>query len=208
MHGNEHIPLLAVTAMTDTNPPTTRRARGPSAARALGFTLVELMVTLAIGVVLMVVAVPGFVQFRNNAQLSDTVSSLILASGTAKSAALKSGKNAFVVVNDTTAGWRSGWYVFLDNNWDQTYDAGDEVLLRHDAVSTDVAVSAPGTTALSAGYLLFNATGFPKTKTGAVGTSASGTVVMATPYRSSTVIVDTAGRVRSCKTDSAGCSAL
>lgn len=184
-------------------PATLRRA-----GRAAGFTLIELMVTLAIAAVLLVVAVPGFIDFRKNANLSDAVNNLVLAGGTAKSAALKSGRNAYVAVNDTAQGWKSGWYVFVDNNWDQAYDSGDEIILRHEAVSSDITVSAPGTTTMADGYFRFGGSGYPQLKTTAAsGTSASGTVVMANSIRSSTVVLDTAGRLRSCKTGSAGCSA-
>ena len=173
-----------------------------------GFTLIELLVTIGIGVVLMLVAAPNLVQFRKNAVLSEAVRNFILATGTAKSAALKSGREAYVVRNDNTLGWQSGWFVFVDNNWDQQYTAGtDELVLKHDAISSDITITTPGTTALSAGYLLFSGSGFPKTKTGGVG---NGTLVMALPNpngRSSSIVVDTAGRVRSCKTGTSGCSA-
>lgn len=193
MHRHQHIALLAMRLLS--------HCRG-----SRGFTLVEMMVTVAIGSVLMLVAVPGLVEYRKNAQLSDAVSNLILASGTAKSAALKSGRNAFVAVNDTATGWTSGWYVFVDNNWNNTYDvASDEVVIRHDALPADIAATAAGTTAFSAGYLMFNGSGFPKTKAGGVG---NGTLVLATTVRSSSIVVDTAGRVRSCKTGSTGCSAV
>ena len=190
------------TTAADAARPVRRRSR------VLGFTLIELMVTVAIGTVLMVVAVPNLVQFRKNAQLSDAVSNLILATGTAKSAALKTGRDAYVVRNDNAMGWSSGWFVFVDNNWNQQYDAGtDEVVLRHDAITPEITITTPGTTALSAGYVLFNGSGFPKTKAGAVG---NGTLVMALPApngRSSSIVIDTAGRVRSCITGSAGCTA-
>ena len=184
---------------------TSHRRTGRSAA---GFTLIELLVTIGIGVVLMLVAVPNLVQFRKNAVLSEAVSNFILATGTAKSAALKSGREAYVMRNDNALGWQSGWFVFVDNNWDQQYTAGtDELVLRHEAVSPDITIAAPGTTALSAGYLLFNGSGFPKTKAGGIG---NGTLVMALPDpngRSSSIVIDTAGRVRSCKTGTTGCSA-
>ncbi len=188
---------------------TVRPGNGPTRCQGVsGFTLIELLVTIGIGVVLMLVAAPSLVQFRKNAQLSDAVSNFILATGTAKSAALKSGREAYVVRNDNTLGWQSGWFVFVDNDWDQQYTAGtDELVLKHDAISSDITITTPGTTALSAGYLLFSGSGFPKTKTGAVG---NGTLVMALPDpngRSSSIVVDTAGRVRSCKTGSAGCTA-
>ena len=43
----------------------------------VGFTLIELLVTIAIATLLMMVAVPSFVAFQRNAQLSDAVSNFI-----------------------------------------------------------------------------------------------------------------------------------
>lgn len=176
---------------------TLPQSRAHCIGGARGFTLVELMVTIAIVTILMLVAVPSFVQFRRNAQLSDAASNFIAAAGTAKSGALKTGRNALLVPNDATLGWRTGWFVFVDNNWDEQYDAADEVLLRHEALTADITVTTPGTTAFSDGALLFNGSGFPKTKGGLAG---NGTLVMAIPGRSSSIVVNNAGRVRSCPT--------
>lgn len=177
--------------------------------RVSGFTLIELMVTIAIGVTLMLVAAPNLIQFRKNAQLSDAVSNLILATGTAKSTALKTGRNTYIVRKVNALGWSSGWFVYVDNNWNSQYDAGtDDVILSHDAISSDITVTTPGTTAFSDGVLLFNGSGFPKTKDGSLG---NGTLIMALPSpngRSSSIVIDTAGRVRSCVTGTAGCTAL
>lgn len=188
MHRHEHFTLLAMKTNS-------------------GFTLIELLVTVAIGVTLMVVAAPSFVKIRANGQLADAVNSFIVSSGTAKSGALKTGKDVYLVANDTTLGWRSGWFVFVDNNWDEDYDAGtDEVLLRHEALAADIVVTTASTTTVGEGYLRFNGSGFPKTKTGGPG---NGTVQMANPNRTSSIVIDTAGRVRSCNTGTvAGCPFL
>lgn len=172
-----------------------------------GFTLIELIVTIAIGTLLMLVAVPSFVQFQRNAQLSDAVSSFISAANTARANAMKQGLNTYLIPNSGT-NWNSGWFVYADSDWDKVYDAGtDEVVLRHEALSADITISTPGSSTLSdpAGkYLLFNGSGYPKTKTGAFG---AGTIEMSnTSPRKSSIIIDAAGRVRSCKTGATGCS--
>ena len=175
----------------------------PSTGR--GFTLIELLVVIAMLSFMMMLAAPNFVEARRNAQLADAVSQLSLAAGTAKSAALKTGRTAYVQVNNTSTGWSSGWFVFVDNNWNQTYDTGDEVLLQKEALPVDIAVTPTASTPFAAGYILFDANGFPKLKAGGSG---QGSMTMAVTGRSTTVIVDTAGRMRSCKTGSAGCSTV
>lgn len=174
---------------------------GPS-CRQTGFTLIELLITIAIATVLMLVAVPSFLQFQRNAQLSDAVSSFISAANTARANAMKQGLNTYMVPN-TGTDWSSGWMVYADSNWNDVYDAAtDEVILRHEALSADVAINIP-TGSLADGYLLFNGSGYPRLKNGGFG---GATIKMSnTSPRSSSIIIDPAGRVRSCKTGSTGC---
>lgn len=171
-----------------------------------GFTLIELMITIALAAVLMLVAVPSFVEFQRNAQLSDAVSNFISAANTTRANAMKQGLNTYLVPNNASTGWSSGWFVYADSNWNQAYDAGtDEVVLRHEALSADVTINTPGVSTLSGTdkYLLFNGSGYPREKTGGFG--AARIVMSNTSPRSSSIIIDPAGRVRSCKTGSTGC---
>ena len=183
---------------------TKQRLKACLSRRQIGFTLIELLVTIAIATVLMLVAVPSYTAFRRNSQLSDAVSNFIAAANTARANAMKQGLNTYLVPNDTTTGWRSGWMVYADSNWNQAYDAGtDEVVLRHEPLSADITLNIPTISSLSDGYLLFNGSGYPRLKTGAFG---GGTIEMSNSSpRSSSIIIDPAGRVRSCKTGSTGC---
>ncbi len=183
---------------------TKQGLRASRSCRQLGFTLIELLVTIAIATLLMLVAVPNFVAFQRNAQLSDAVSNFISAANTARSNAMKLGLNTYLVPNNTGTGWRSGWMVYADANWNQAYDAGtDEVVLRREALSADIALNVPTGSSLADGYLLFNGSGYPRLKTGGFG-GATIEMSNASP-RSSSIIIDPAGRVRSCKTGSTGC---
>lgn len=183
---------------TPSNPRLGIGLRGAGRARPRGFTLIELLITIAIGVMLMVVAVPSFVSFRQNAALSDAVSNFKAATASAKAFALKTGRNSFVVPNDAVAGWSSGWYVYSDKLWNNAYDAGtDEVVLRHEALAPDITVSG-ASGSFTDGYIMFIGAGFPRLTGGGL---ASGQIIMSVPTRNSAIIMDTAGRVRSCKPD-------
>lgn len=172
-------------------------------SRSAGFTLIELIITLAVGVTLMVVAVPSFLDFQRNARLSDAVSNFLAAANTAKSNAMKQGFNTYVIPLDGGTNWSVGWMVYTDKNWNQSFDAStDEVVLRHDALAADISISIPTTSSLTSGYLLFNGSGFPRMKNGSFG---GATMVMNNVQRSSSIIIDPAGRLRSCKTGSTGC---
>ncbi len=185
------------------NPQAMQRLHAAPLPRQAGFTLIELLITVALGVILMVVAVPSYVQFQRNAQLSDAVSNFISAANTARANAMKQGLNTYLVPNNTVTGWSSGWMIYADANWNQAYDADtDEVVLRHEALSADISLNIPTASSLTDGYLLFNGSGYPRLKNGGFG---GGTIVMSNTSRSSSIIIDPAGRVRSCKTGSIGC---
>ena len=94
--------------------------------------------------------------------------------------------------------------VYTDTNWNQVYDAGtDTVILSHEAPGADVSITTTSGSSLASGYLLFNGSGYPRLKNGGFG---GATMVMSNVSpRSSSIIIDPAGRVRSCKTGSTGC---
>lgn len=182
---------------------TPQRLPVTCAGQSLGFTLIELIVTIAIAVVLMVVAVPSFVEFQRNANLSDAVSNFLAAANTAKANAMKRGLNTYLVPNTAGTGWSSGWMVYTDTNWNQSFDAGtDDMVLRHDALSSDITVTTPTASSLTDGYLLFNGSGYPRLNNGGFG---GGTLMMQNATRSSKIIIDPAGRIRSCKVGTTGC---
>lgn len=165
----------------------------------VGFTLVELMITLAVAGLLGMVAVPSFMQFQRNAQLSDATGSFISAANAARANAMKRGMNTYLIPA-TGTNWSSGWLVYTDTNWNQIYDAAtDEVVLRHEGSGANVTISTPSASTLSSGYLLFNGSGYPRMKSGGF---AGGTIIMSNAVRSSSIIIDPAGRLRSCKTGS------
>ncbi len=75
----------------------------------IGFTLIELMVTVAVLAILMAVATPSFtdilVSMRMRAAAYDLVGDLVLA----RSEALKRGTN--VTITPAATGWTGGWTV-------------------------------------------------------------------------------------------------
>lgn len=89
------------------------------AKRNSGFTMTELMVTVAVISVLAAVAVPQMREFIVNSNVSATTNDLVLALNTARSEASKRGQDVEVVANGT---WSEGWSV-------QTTVAPIEVIL-------------------------------------------------------------------------------
>lgn len=180
----------------------------PRGRKPCGFTLIELLIVIAIAAIAMSVGVPSFVQFIRSANLSDTVSNFMTAANSARAHAMKTGVNTYLVPKVAANGWQSGWMVFSDKNWNATYDAGsDELVTQHEAISAEITVtlygSAGGPNTLVDGYLLFNGSGFPRLRAGGF---ANGTVQFATVDRSSRVIYDQTGRIRTCKTNTTGCT--
>lgn len=175
--------------------------------RLRGFTLIELMVTLALASVLMMIAVPSYISFTRNSQLSDVVSNFVAGFNAARSNAMKLGFNTLMIPQDTMVGWSSGWMIFTDTNWDNSYTAGTDTLIaEHPAIPAGagitVTVIGGSPNSLAANYLLFNGSGFPKLQSGAF---SNGSIVFNNMDRSTTIIYSQAGRIRSCKTGDSDC---
>jgi type IV fimbrial biogenesis protein FimT len=141
--------------------------------KSRGFTLIELMVTVSIAAILMMVAVPSMTTFMRNSQLTSFSNTLLAAINAARGEAMKRGRYAMVVPADN-ANWSSGWIVFVDTYPlaapNKSYDAGHDVLIiSHEASPSYITISANGAAAESPPYIMFDASGYAKTKAGGFG---------------------------------------
>lgn len=112
-----------------------------------GFTLIELIVTMAIAAAVLTLGVPGLRELiRNNsrtAHVNDFVSTLNLA----RSEAIKRGVwvalckssdgsscNTSTCASDGTNCWEKGWIAFVDSNANGTLDSGEQILRVHESL--------------------------------------------------------------------------
>jgi type IV fimbrial biogenesis protein FimT len=136
-----------------------------------GFTLIELMVTLALAAILMTVAVPSFVAYQRNSELTSFANTLLASVNAARGEAMKRGMNAMVVPAVGT-NWDGGWVVFVDVDRDQAYDITKDVTIYPgDAKPSYLTVTCNGTTAGSTPYVMYDASGYSKTTGGGFGAS-------------------------------------
>lgn len=71
-----------------------------------GFTLVEMMVTVAVGIILIAIAVPAYSSLVNNSRLDTTTQSISMAYRMARSEAVK--KTTAIAVRPVNADWNQG----------------------------------------------------------------------------------------------------
>lgn len=99
--------------------------------KELGFTLIELMVTISIAAILLGLAVPSFQTLMQNNRLATQANDLVSTLNLARSEAVKRGVNVITCksangADCTTAGnWGQGWIVFADQDDDGIKDANE-----------------------------------------------------------------------------------
>lgn len=105
-----------------------------------GFTLVELMVTLAIAAIILTQGIPAFTNTIQNNRISTNTNDLVADLNIARSEAIS--RNIAVVLcrsdNPNLAGagcsgagaWSSGWLVFADDDGSGDFTAANDTLIR------------------------------------------------------------------------------
>jgi type IV fimbrial biogenesis protein FimT len=101
-----------------------------------GFTLVELMITLAVGIIILTIGIPAFNNVMTSNQTSAYTNDLVSALRLARSEAIKRGEGVTVCASNAaytacnSTNWQNGWLVFTDPDNDRTYTAGTDELIR------------------------------------------------------------------------------
>ena len=128
----------------------TPKTRGIEIARASGFTLFEMLITMTIAAILAAIAVPSFRYVTNANRISSEVNGLLGDLQFARSEAIKEGKNVSVCMStggqtcDTTGNaWNSGWIVYPNPTGTTIPAAGSILRVQSTFTSTDTFLAAP-----------------------------------------------------------------
>lgn len=109
-----------------------------------GFTLIELIITLAIVGILSGYAMPSFYQLKLNKHMESERNRLTGSLHFARNQAVI--LNNYVIVCPSTSGnacdnqsnWHQGWIIFIDVNKNRAYDVEDTLLRYEDAMAGDL----------------------------------------------------------------------
>lgn len=100
---------------------TSRRSNvSPAARQLLGFTLIELMVTVSVLAILIAIGMPSFVSVINSNRLTAQSNEVVAALQLARVEAVRQNRRAIVCgsANGTSCSgstaWNTGWITFLD----------------------------------------------------------------------------------------------
>jgi type IV fimbrial biogenesis protein FimT len=180
---------------------------------AHGFTLVELLVTLAVAAVLLTMAVPGFQSVMARNRVSGLTNELIAALNLARSEAIKGGYTVTICKSTSTdatdnpsastptpscstasgVGWQNGWLVFVDNSTATgaqrgVRNTGERLLRVHQPTTTGATIDG-GTN--FGNYISYLSNGLSK---GASLSNGSFSIVSAAEQRC--VSINVTGRAR------------
>ena len=151
-------------------------------SRNKGFTLIELMIVIALLGIMAGVMAPSFLEWRDRSKVQGDAGNLRAAFETAKLRAIKHNTNVVVTFPDTTS-----FQAFIDTNNNGAQDAGEETLFNR--------TLAPGVTITNNTFagndMAFNPRGM------ANGPNSTGTITMTSPGGERySVVVSSFGRVR------------
>ena len=128
----------------------------------MGFTLYELMITVAVIAIILAFGIPNLREFTLNSRMTSTANDLQAAFMLARTEAARAKSNVTICASADPAGaaecggtWDQGYVVFVDNNADGNRDAGDPVLRTHSPAESGVQIRV----ADDAAYFMYASSG-------------------------------------------------
>lgn len=134
-----------------------------------GFTLVELMVAIAVAAIVLGFGVPGFQAFINGNQLAASANELVASLQTARMEAIRRNRRVVVCASGNanggdaarcTGGAADGWITFVDNDRSNAFGPGD-TLLRNSLLDGRVDMPAFGAVVFRSDGLARDTSGAP-----------------------------------------------
>jgi len=165
-----------------------------------GFTLIELMITIAIAAILITIAVPGFQSFISGNRMTTLTNELVTELMVAKAEAVRRNASISICIKNNannacnaTGAWQDGWLSFTDSDADGVVDAGETVLKVHGPLPRGYTLGATGLNA--AVRITYLPSG---------NVNAPGTYTLCQPGAfGRTIAVTTTGRTNTTRTSSA-----
>ena len=136
--------------------------RHPS--QAAGFTLVELMIAIAVGAILLVLAVPNFVTALQKNRIGSAADQLYVSLAEARGEAVKRRSVVHICPsadNDSCRNdgdWSDGWLIFVDTNDNDLRESAEPIIKAVPGTSLASGVSL-GSEAAVANFVAFGAAG-------------------------------------------------
>lgn len=169
---------------------------------AYGFSLVELLVVVAIIGVLGIFVAPEIINFRPNLDLNGSVRELYGNFQSCKLAAVRHNANCAITFNQTVGADTFSYYIFIDQDKDFIPDAGETVidsvkLSDYKNISFDTTKGGgDGLTFINVGTtpaIAFQSTGIPSDSTGGV---ANGTAFLKnSKNKTKSVVISQSGNI-------------
>jgi type IV fimbrial biogenesis protein FimT len=174
--------------------------RYPSAP---GFTLIELVVTVAVAAILLTLGLPSFSDMIRDNRLAGHSNRFLSALNIARSEAIKRGQQVTVCKANTEVpepycggpGWESGWMVFVDKNEDGVVDDNQDIVRVFEALPTGFTLRLPNSNHNIDRWIAYKSTGAARGN-GGLATGTFSLCQGSDAIHARSIIINSIGRAR------------